>query len=201
MAATIRTNTLPSRLLIKTNNNNNTIDNNNNNNNNNAADPRSISPPPAYNRIIGPNLDLSRAIQLTTRVEASEDEDSDLESLSSGISLRINTSVTVSGDNNTVCLAETLDASAKAHASAVVKAIQDASPGHCGIPMIDEEGRPRPLTIHVDAGLTIAGAGNIIGDDEAVVANLSRRRRQDDSDDDEEVQASSPSNKRPCFGQ
>ncbi|RCI14902.1 hypothetical protein L249_6744 [Ophiocordyceps polyrhachis-furcata BCC 54312] len=203
MAAAMRPNALPSRLLIKTNNNTNTtLDNNNNNNNN--TDPRSFSPPPAYNRIIGSNVDLSRAVQLTTRVETSEDSDSDLESLSS-ITVHINTSVTVSGDNNTVCLTDTLDASAKANASALVKAMQDASPGQCGIPMIDEEGRPRPLNIHVDAGLTIAGAGNIIGD-EASVVNISRRRRQEDSsdddddDDDQGVQARSPA-KRLCCGQ
>ncbi|RDA94184.1 hypothetical protein CP533_6552 [Ophiocordyceps camponoti-saundersi (nom. inval.)] len=188
METPMRTTTIPSRFLVKTNNNSTT------------TDARSITPPPAYNRVVGPNIDLSRAVRLgnsSVSVDTSEDEDSDLESLSA-INFRINTSVTVSGDNNTVCLADTIESSAKANADAFLKALKDGSAGKCGIPMIDEEGRPRPLTIHVDAGLIITGAGNLIGD-EAAVANLSRRRQEDSDDDDDDSRASSPA-KRICMG-
>ena len=118
----------------------------------------------------------------------------------SAISLRINTSITVSSNDNMVCLAETPAEHANAIAEAVVKAIQQHSSGQCGIPMIDEDGRPRPIRIEVDAGLTVEGTGNVIGK-ESIVAEVLRqrgqslrRRRQDSEGDDED--AAGPSKRR-----
>lgn len=106
----------------------------------------------------------------------------------SSISLRINTSVVVSSNSNVVVLADTPADHANAIAHAVVKALESSS-GQCGIPMIDEEGRPRPVHIHVDAGLTVGGAGNVVGN-RAVVHEAARqsanellRRRRPRSDE------------------
>ncbi|PNY27317.1 Uncharacterized protein TCAP_02753 [Tolypocladium capitatum] len=178
------------------------------------------SPPPAYTP--GRHMDLrtmtarqlqqSRATQpapvLVDRspmatflsgsamVDDHEDSDDGL----SAISLRINTSITVSSNDNMVCLAETPADHANAIAEAVVKAIQQHSSGQCGIPMIDEEGRPRPIRIEVDAGLTIEGTGNVVGR-ESIVAEVVRqrgkalrRRRQESEEDDED--AAGPSKRR-----
>ncbi|KAM4055064.1 hypothetical protein HRG_005873 [Hirsutella rhossiliensis] len=175
---------------------------------------RPLSPPPAYAPSGPINLQTLTARQLersrTTHPRpvlvdrspfttllggsaAAEDEGPEWEEGLSAISLHINTSVTVSSDNNMVCLADTPANHANAIAHAVVKALQESSSGQCGIPMIDEEGRPRPVRIHVDAGLTVGGAGNVIGN-EAVVQEaarqrggdlLRRRRSQSDDDDDE----------------
>ncbi|KAG6003978.1 hypothetical protein E4U21_001558 [Claviceps maximensis] len=111
----------------------------------------------------------------------------------SSIFLRINTSVRVSSSNNQVCINETPAEHANAIARAVVHAIQENSSGQCGIPMIDEDGRPRPVRIEVDAGLEVHGEGNVVGNDKFVVELLRqkqqqqmlRRRRHDDDDDDD----------------
>lgn len=129
------------------------------------------------------------------------DDQGDSEDGLSAISLRINTSITVSSNDNMVCLAETPADHANAIAEAVVKAIQQHSSGQCGIPMIDEEGRPRPIRIEVDAGLTVEGTGNVIGK-EAVVAEVLRqkgqclRRRRQESDHDDAEDAAGPSKRR-----
>ncbi|KAG6026127.1 hypothetical protein E4U41_001348 [Claviceps citrina] len=98
----------------------------------------------------------------------------------SGISLRINTSVRVSSNNNHVCVSETPAEHASAIARAVVHAIQENSSGQCGIPMIDEDGRPRPVSVHVDAVLEVHGEGNVVGNDGFVTELLRRRRRRDE---------------------
>ncbi|KND94985.1 hypothetical protein TOPH_00203 [Tolypocladium ophioglossoides CBS 100239] len=128
------------------------------------------------------------------------DDQDDSEDGLSAISLRINTSITVSSNDNMVCLAETPADHANAIAEAVVKAVQQHSSGQCGIPMIDEEGRPRPIRIEVDAGLTVEGTGNVIGK-ESIVAEVLRqrgqtlrRRRQKSEEDDED--AAGPSKRR-----
>ncbi|KAG5970577.1 hypothetical protein E4U55_001610 [Claviceps digitariae] len=108
----------------------------------------------------------------------------------SSISLRINTSVRVSSNNNHVCINETPAQHANAIARAVVHAIQENSSGQCGIPMIDEDGRPRPVRIEVDAGLEVHGEGNVVGNENFVLElfrqtqqqqqMLRRRRNEDD---------------------
>jgi hypothetical protein len=106
---------------------------------------------------------------LTTSLEE-EDEES-----SSSISLRISTAVTVTKDNNLVCLADTPATHAATIANAVVAAIHHGSSGQCGIPMIDEDGRPRPIHLEVDSGLLVEGSGNVIGG-EAIVNEVLRQR-------------------------
>lgn len=110
---------------------------------------------------------------------ASDDQDgsNDAEECSP-ISLRINASVNVSRSNNIVCLSSTPAEQANAIAKAVVQALNEGSSGRCGIPMIDEDGRPRSLRIEVDAGLVVEGTGNVIGGPEVVGPLLRRRAAQ-----------------------
>ncbi|PFH59243.1 hypothetical protein XA68_12614 [Ophiocordyceps unilateralis] len=194
MAASINTSPIPTRVLIK------------DNNNDDSDHPR--SPPPAYalkgsalDLIVSRSAELSHLhrVPLTTLVDTADDSSVDSDEALSAINLSINTSVTVSSNNNTVCLADPAS-NANAIAHAVVKALQDGSAGQCGIPMIDEDGRPRPLRIHVDAALTVKGAGNIVGNESAVVA-VSRRRgweSEGESEDEQLSDASSPSKRRCC---
>lgn len=185
-----------------------------------------LSPPPAYapsgplnlqaltarqlerSRTRNPRpvlVDRSPVTTLLAGSTAAEDESSEWEDGFSAISLRINTSVSVSSDNNLVCLADTPANHANAIAYAVVNALQESSSGQCGIPMIDEEGRPRPVRIHVDAGLAVGGAGNVVGN-EALVreavrqggVDLQRRRSLRRDDEGDEDGGASPAKRRRC---
>uniref|UniRef100_A0A1Y1N2U9 Uncharacterized protein n=1 Tax=Photinus pyralis TaxID=7054 RepID=A0A1Y1N2U9_PHOPY len=49
--------------------------------------------------------------------------------------------------------------------------------GQCGIPMVDEDGRPRPIKIRVDASTEVVGADNVVGHEEIIIGE-SRRRVQ-----------------------
>lgn len=123
---------------------------------------------------------------LRDRVEPEDDVEPGL----SPISLRINTSINVTKNNNLVCITDTPTSSANAIAQAVVGALQEKSCGNCGIPMIDEEGRPRPLNIEVDASMAIDGSDNIVGHEGFIKQVLRqgdalRRRREADEDDTE----------------
>ncbi|KAJ6446111.1 rRNA-processing protein UTP23 [Purpureocillium lavendulum] len=119
---------------------------------------------------------------------------------SSPIFLRINTSIKVSNNNNVLCIGSTPADSAKQIAEAVVKAMRDYSAGNAGLPMIDEEGRPRPVKIDVDAGVTVEGANNFLGSKEVfqqfleVQKNAPRaqRRRREESDEEAD-EAAGPS--------
>lgn len=107
---------------------------------------------------------------------------------SSPISLRITTSVNISQSNNFVCLDSSPADQANAIAQAVVHAIQQNSSGQCGIPMIDEQGCPRPIKIEVDASMVIEGTGNVVGSRDIIHEVLRQRgqRRQRDEIDEEE---------------
>ncbi|KAG5949964.1 hypothetical protein E4U53_005606 [Claviceps sorghi] len=153
--------------------------------------PSKEAPPPAYSPHGRPDMssspgppavlvDRSSLASLVTTQQALEAVDAsspDDYPRQSSISLRINTSVRVSSNNNHVCLSETPAAHANAIARAVVRAIHESSSGQCGIPMIDEDGRPRPVRIHVDAGLEVHGEGNVVGGDDLVGELLRRRTR------------------------
>ncbi|KAH6998160.1 hypothetical protein BKA56DRAFT_664780 [Ilyonectria sp. MPI-CAGE-AT-0026] len=189
--------------------------------------PAAASPPPAYTPRRQPDLAAltARAIQarhglssmaqmlqpssstLTTLLDSADDEHDPEDS--SPISLRINTSINVSRSNNIVCLANSPADQANAIAQAVVKALHEGSSGQCGIPMIDENGAPRPLRIEVDAGLVVDGTGNVVGSSDSVnevlrqrhdTTVLGRRPREEsaveDEEEDEEDIYSHPSKRR-----
>ncbi|KJZ78435.1 hypothetical protein HIM_02473 [Hirsutella minnesotensis 3608] len=170
-----------------------------------------LSPPPAYTpprpidmrvftarQLAQPRTAHPRPILVNrtpvTSVLADENGSESEEGLST-ISLRVNTSVTVASDNNIICLADTPTKNATAIAHAMVKALQESSSGQCGLPMIDEEGRPRPIRVHVDAGVTVRGAGNIIGS-ETIVQELVRQRRSRDTEATPEEEESHSAKRR-----
>lgn len=121
------------------------------------------------------------------------DDTSDMADDMSPISLRINTSVRVASNNNVVVVQATPSDSAKQIADAVIKAMRDYSAGNCGLPMIDEEGRPRPIGVDVDAAMVVQGSNNFVGTEETfgqyleartVAQGQAQRRRRDEPDDD-----------------
>jgi hypothetical protein len=103
-----------------------------------------------------------------------DEEEVEVEQLSP-IAIRISTSVHVSKDYNVVSLSATPSEQANAVAGAVLRVLKENSSARCGIPMIDEEGRPRPVKIEIDAGMVVTGSGNVIGS-EVVVGEIIRRK-------------------------
>lgn len=112
-------------------------------------------------------------------------EDDDVDDRSP-IELRIMTTVQVEGDNNTILLTASPAEHAKAIAEAVTAMIRQAGGMDGGIPMIDEEGRPRPFKIYVAAGMNIEGSGNVLGNADHVMRHLGRKRKRDDNGGDED---------------
>ncbi|EGU88334.1 hypothetical protein FOPG_01893 [Fusarium oxysporum f. sp. conglutinans race 2 54008] len=179
--------------------------------------PKENSPPPAYTprrvpvtdftammaRIIqerrdalpnmGGNNPRPQPQQTTCTSLLSDTVDDDQDETSEGsspISLKIDTSVNVSRNNNIVCLTATPAEQANAIAKAVVQALHEGSSGRCGIPMIDESGCPRPLSIQVDAGLNVEGTGNVIGSRDVIGGLIQKRAGSSlrlDLDDEEDL--------------
>lgn len=122
------------------------------------------------------------------------------DSNNSAIVIRISTGVRVSGDDNVVCLAggaangqtnnnngQSSSSSAAAdHARSIAEAVtaairQGGEQDVGGIPMIDEEGRPRGIRVQIEAGIEVRGKGNVLvdggeeGEGYAVVGALADR--------------------------
>ncbi|ROT35586.1 hypothetical protein SODALDRAFT_320884 [Sodiomyces alkalinus F11] len=108
------------------------------------------------------------------RAPSPDPEEDTLEELSP-INLRISTRVNVSRDNNLIALPYFPSEQAGATADAIVRAFKRSTVMEGGIPMIDQDGRPRPVKIEVDAGITVEGSSNIIGT-EAIIADVLRSR-------------------------
>lgn len=113
--------------------------------------------------------------------EDEEDEDGQRSAARSAITVRISTAVRARGDGNMVCVGPAHPADmARVVADAVTRAITraDEEGGRAGVvPMIDEEGRPRPLRIEIEAGIEVRGRGNVLGGREVVMRALGKRRR------------------------
>ncbi|KAK2059280.1 hypothetical protein LY76DRAFT_592486 [Colletotrichum caudatum] len=99
--------------------------------------------------------------------------DDDLEE-PSPISLRISTQIEVSSDGNLISLPCSPTEQATSMAIAIIEAIQGRD-WTTGSPMIDENGRPRPLKLEIDAGITVERSSNIIGT-ESIIAPFSTTR-------------------------
>lgn len=128
-----------------------------------------VTPPPAY--VHNPTLS-------TSVFDYENDDDDDDESLSS-ITLRINTPLTVRGDGNLVAVDATL--SATKIAVAVVNSLRHMSMGEHGIPMIDENGRPRPIKVEVQAHTSIDGSKNVVGERSVMAVTIGCGRRAGES--------------------
>ncbi|KAI3530233.1 hypothetical protein CTAM01_07766 [Colletotrichum tamarilloi] len=99
-------------------------------------------------------------------------EEEDEEEESSPISLRISTRIDVASDSSLIALPYSPASQANFIAKAIVDAIHDRD-WTVGCPLIDENGRPRPLKLEVDAGITVRGSSNVIGT-EAVITEFLR---------------------------
>lgn len=125
--------------------------------------------------------------------EDEEDEDGRRGAARSVITVRISTAVRVHGDGNMVCVGPAHPAdTARAVAIAVTRAITraDEEGGRAGVvPMIDEEGRPRPLRIEIEAGIEVRGRGNVLGGQEVVMRALGKRRRGLEEEEESERRA------------
>lgn len=146
--------------------------------------------PPAYTRPMKPSIIDSLAAYLSRRSNSygtaphrvapcpevsfsSQFSDDDHEELSP-ISLRISTRINIASDGNLIALPSSPSEQANSIARAVVEAIQGQD-WATGLPMIDENGRPRPLKLEVDAGMTIKGSSNVIGT-ESIINDIIRQR-------------------------
>ncbi|KAK7744913.1 hypothetical protein SLS53_003146 [Cytospora paraplurivora] len=87
---------------------------------------------------------------------------------------------------------------------AVMSAIRQCSDMNGGIPMVDEEGRPRRIDIAVDAGVSVERSGNVLGIKKHVIPALGRDngadgggKRERDNGDDGEGERNGSCNQRP----
>jgi hypothetical protein len=137
---------------------------------------RQAMPVPAADNVRVNNDDAPR-VEPAADNEADDwdDDHSQCEDLKSPITIRINAGVRVSSSSNVVVLAAAPSEVAALVAQAVVAGIREASAGRCGIPMVDEDGHPRPLRVEVDTGLEVNGVGNVVGA-ERVVKDIMRIR-------------------------
>ncbi|KAM0287755.1 hypothetical protein ACHAQH_000287 [Verticillium albo-atrum] len=129
--------------------------------------------PSASLRQLGHQLMTAPLPSATMRLSPDPDEEP-FEELSP-INLRISTRVNVSRDNNLVALPSTPSDQAAVVADAIVRAFKSSTVMEGGMPMIDQDGHPRPVKIEVDAGMTIEGSHNIVGT-EAIIADVLRNR-------------------------
>lgn len=109
----------------------------------------------------------------------------------SAITIRISTAVRVTGDNNIMRMTADPAETARFVAQDLTKVLRGGGADERGgIPMIDEEGRPRPLRIEIEAGTEVHGQGNVLGGEDVVMKALEKRRRDMDGADelDGEVQ-------------
>ncbi|KAM0587278.1 hypothetical protein D7B24_000035 [Verticillium nonalfalfae] len=132
-----------------------------------------MSNPNASLRQLGHRL-LAAPLPSATMLTSPDPDDDPFEELSP-INLRISTRVNVSRDNNLVALPSTPSDQASLVAEAIVRAFKSSTVMEGGIPMIDQDGRPRPVKIEVDAGMTVEGSHNIVGT-ESIIADVLRNR-------------------------
>lgn len=127
------------------------------------------------------------------------DEYEDEQGSRSEITIAVSTAVRVRGDENIVCTEDARRHPAET-ARAVAEAVARAITREGAVPMIDEEGRPRPLRIEIDAGVEVRGEGNVLGGREVVMRALGRkrRRREETGEErgDDEGEESAPSRSR-----
>ncbi len=135
------------------------------------------APPPAYTyQPINP--------QVAAQIE-NDDAEPDMDATHSPINIRISSPITVIGDENLIAIEPAEMASRMANA--IIRSIRDCSMACAGIPMIDEEGRPRPIDVQVDAGITVRGNRNTTGGGAVLLGlratrNLKRPMQQTDDD-------------------
>jgi hypothetical protein len=123
-------------------------------------------PPPA------PKVDVSSVlsnaqVHSDSSVNADVFEETSSEELSA-IEMHVDASIVIKGNNNVVLLDSSPAERADSVFMAISKALQEHSSGRCGIPMIDEDGRPRPIHIKANVGMKIDGAHNLVGNEKLI---------------------------------
>jgi hypothetical protein len=125
-----------------------------------------LPPPPAYTKsapLQSPKTRMASANQPGLVFQNDNDDDPLLEDESlSTITISINAPLTILGDSNVTAFDPATTGTALAQS--IVDALRTASMSQSGIPMIDENGRPRPIHVNVDAAVKIEGRGNAIGE-------------------------------------
>jgi hypothetical protein len=105
-----------------------------------------------------PNIHLSSS-------DTSEDND---DPRLSEIRIVVNTPIIITGDGNQLSIDTAVNASRVA--AAVTTALRSMSSPAGGVPMIDGDGRPRPIYFEVTAEIKVEGSNNVVGD-KAVLSN------------------------------
>jgi len=113
--------------------------------------------------------------------------ESEMDATHSPINIKISSPITVIGDGNLVAIDPVEMASSIAHC--IVRSIKDCSMARAGIPMIDEEGRPRPIDVQVDTKIKVQGAKNTVGKKAVLFGlratrDLKRKREQTEGADE-----------------
>jgi hypothetical protein len=137
--------------------------------NSNQAPSQIITPPPAYGGAAPPSMSRSHAGHFSPHThnnpDYSEDEDDGAEDDSNSLSpinITIECPLHIQGDNNIVAI-DTASSTNKI-AQGIVGALKAMSMSGHGVPMIDEDGRPRPITVTAVAEVRITGSKNVVGD-------------------------------------
>ncbi|TVY93901.1 hypothetical protein LAWI1_G000365 [Lachnellula willkommii] len=122
-----------------------------------------------------------------TRVDSSDDDD-DEEPRLSEIRITVNTPLMITGDGNSVSVDVALNASKVS--AAVVAALRGMSTVAGGVPMIDGDGRPRPITMEVTAEIKVEGSNNVVGDKAVLsktVAGSAFQKGREEEEKEEQV--------------
>jgi hypothetical protein len=114
-------------------------------------------------------------------------QESDIDTTYSPINIKISSPITVIGDGNLIAIDPVDVASSIAHC--IVRSIKYCSMARAGIPMIDEEGRPRPIDVQVDAKIKVHGTKNTVGKKAVLFGlratqDLKRKRERMEGDDE-----------------
>lgn len=128
-----------------------------------------------------PNLEASDRNYNNTHNDNNTLDDDEDEDSRSAVAVRISTAVRISGNKNIVCLPAD---KVRYIAAAVTRSLHEGS----AVPMIDEEGRPRPLRVEIEAGVEVRGEGNMLGAEQIVLRALNGKRREEDGDGEHEDQ-------------
>jgi hypothetical protein len=126
---------------------------------------------------------------MTGHFDASDDDESDDgRQPEKNIRLIIHCPLIIKGDNNLVALDPSVQASKIS--MQVVESMQQLSHGRDGLPMIDEDGRPRPIEVQIHAEITIDGARNVIGEKAVLgsMTGMNAKRKAEEGKNVKEVQ-------------
>lgn len=119
--------------------------------------------PPGATMNMGPNGPYTSMPTANMFNPAGDDDDEDDEYPNQSIvKLTIDAPTHIRGDNNLVSLEPS--ATGSKIALAIISGLQQMSGSAGGVPMIDENGRPRPIRVEVKAETTIEGSRNVVGE-------------------------------------